>query len=102
MQLIDRKRLETALSSFAGATVFTHIEVTPGGFARNIPVHIIETYLHGEGPYRAALRLEEQGWIRVEGLTHMVLDENGRLLLAGHDAEGKLTTALELSRTRFD
>jgi len=32
-----------------------------------------------------------------EGLTHWQIDDEGRLLLEGHDAEGRLTVAFELS-----
>jgi hypothetical protein len=101
MKPIDPNVLIRHLSGFAGGSAFAHVEVTPGGFARNIVIQIEETHVHGSGPYRVALRLKQNGWIRVEGLTHMTVDEKGRLLLAGHDSEGKLTSGLELSREAF-
>jgi hypothetical protein len=101
MQTIDRSVLTAALAAFDGHAVYMHVEVTPGGFARNIPLTVEASFVHGDGPFRVALRLPDRGWIRVEGLTHMTVDEMGRLLLAGHDSDGKLTTALELSPTPF-
>jgi hypothetical protein len=102
MEMIDPTRLAERLRTFTGAA-YIHAEVTPGGFTRNIAVRIEETFVHGDGPYRVTLRLPDRGWIRIEGLTHAVLeDEAGRLLIAGHDETGRLTTALELSREPFE
>lgn len=39
------------------------------------------------------------GWIYAEGLTDYEIDGQGRLLMAGHDEEGRLAVALQLSRT---
>lgn len=101
MKPIDKDLLNGRLAEFQKGSSFAHVEVTPGGFARNIVIQIEETHVHGSGPYRVALRLKQNGWIRVEGLTHMTVDEAGRLLIAGHDSDGKLTTGLELSREAF-
>ncbi|KIL41416.1 hypothetical protein SD70_07145 [Gordoniibacillus kamchatkensis] len=101
MKPIDKDLLAEKLDAFAGRTSFAHLEVTPGGFARNVVVQIENTHVHGSGPYRVALRLKGNGWIRIEGLTHMTVDEAGRLLIAGHDSDGKLTTGLELSKEAF-
>jgi len=41
------------------------------------------------------------GWIYAEGLTDYEVDAAGRLLLAGHDGDGRLAIALELSLEPF-
>lgn len=41
------------------------------------------------------------GWIYAQGLTDFEVDAKGRLLLAGHDEEGRLAVSLQLSRTPF-
>jgi hypothetical protein len=101
MQLIEKPEVERGLKAFDGQRAFLHMEVTPGGFVRNVQADIKKSYIEGEGPFRAALRLQGGGWVRVEGLTHYQMDEEGRLLLAGHDERGRLTTALELSSKPF-
>ena len=42
-----------------------------------------------------------QGWVYAEGLTDFELTERDELLLAGHDHEGNLTVALQLSTAPF-
>lgn len=101
MQPIDFAIVQQALSGFAGRDAYLHLEVTPGGFARNIAVHIEQTFLNGSGPYRVALHCQGDAWIRFELMTDYEIDKLGRLLLAAHDAEGKLTRALEISLTPF-
>lgn len=101
MQPIAYDAVREALAAFAGKSVYLHLEVTPGGFARNLPARVEETFLNGEGPYRAALRCAGGAWIRFELLTDYEIDAQGRLLLAAHDEEGKLTRLLELSLQPF-
>jgi len=101
MRPIEIERLETLLQEYEGRFPYIHVEVTPGAFVRNARVQVAKAYARGSGPYRVALRLEDDGWIRAEGLTHMA-DEPGRLLLAGHDELGRLTCALQLSTERFE
>ncbi|HEY8449809.1 MAG TPA: DUF1806 family protein, partial [Bacillota bacterium] len=50
--------------------------------------------------FRVGLELDG-GWVVAEGLTDWEVDAQGRLLLAGHDGEGRLTVAFELSREPF-
>lgn len=102
MKAINKKIVEDALLSFSGTSPYIHCEVTPGGFVRNVRVEVLQTFIAGDGPYRAALKLANDGWIRVEELTDYEIDEQGRLLLAGHDDTGRLTTALQLSKDPFD
>lgn len=101
MQPINPSELESLLRPFEGRTAYLHVEVTPGAFVRNVLAQVEKTHVAGAGPYRVALKLAEHGWVRVEGLTHRARDEQERLLLAGHDDKGRLTTALQLSRTPF-
>ncbi|HZG85612.1 DUF1806 family protein [Paenibacillus sp.] len=101
MQPIEIERLETVLQAYEGRTPYIHVEVTPGAFVRNVTAAIEQAYVRGSGPYRVALRLKGDGWIRAEGLTHMA-EEPGRLLLAGHDELGRLTCGLQLSTERFE
>lgn len=108
MQPIDPEALRRQLHAFAGEPVYLHLETTRGAytkntygaFARNVVVCYDQAGVASTGPYRVGLRLAE-GWVFAEGLTHWELDGEGRLLLAGHDDEGRLTVALELSRRPF-
>ncbi len=43
----------------------------------------------------------DHGWVYAEGITHWEVDDKERLLLAGHDNQGRLAVALELSLTPF-
>lgn len=100
MKPIDRKKVEKALRTFENHSVYIHSEVTPGGFSRNILVQVTKCYIMGDGPFRVTLKLSDQGWIRIEGLTDYV-HQNGQLLLAGHDEKGRLRTGLEISLKPF-
>lgn len=113
---IDAPAVDAALKSYVDQTVFLHLETTNGAYAavnpeqnggmavcayiRNVPVRFHRAGLTGTGPYRAGLQMEG-GWIYAEGLTDWEVDDQGRLLLAGHDDQGRLAVALELSRTPF-
>lgn len=116
MEPIVREAVEAALQTFVNQTVYVHLETTNGAYAaqgitgtkapavgcfiRNAAVRFHRAGLHGDGPFRAGLQLE-QGWVYAEGLTDWEIDAAGRLLLAGHDGEGRLAVALELSREPF-
>ncbi|MEX2355957.1 MAG: DUF1806 family protein [Thermaerobacterales bacterium] len=108
MEPIQWSAVQDSLNAFSGAAAYLHLETTRGAytkstfgaFARNVPIQFSRAHLAGEGPYRVGLKLD-QGWIYAEGLTHWELDACGRLLLAGHDEEGRLTVALQLSRSAF-
>lgn len=116
MQPIDAEVVHKAIQNFVGQPVYLHIETTNGAYAavnveqrqpmavcayvRNALVRFERGTLTGTGPYRAGLQMEN-GWIYGEGLTHYEVDSAGRLLLAGHDPEGRLMVALQLSFTPF-
>ena len=115
MELIDVKNVQELINSFANKEVYIHLETTNGAYAshndqsffsagafiRNALVQYELGKITGIGPFRVGLKIN-LGWIYAEGLTHYELDEEGRLLLAGHDNQGKLAIALEISCTPFD
>ncbi len=115
MELINIKRVQQTIDQFAGDDVFIHVEITNGAYAshkdksffssgafvRNAQVCFEHGKITGEGPFRVGLKLPF-GWVYAEGLTHFQIDEQGRLLLAGHDYEGKLAVALQISKKPFD
>lgn len=108
MQPIDRDAVQQHLNGLAGEPIYLHLETTRGAytantygaFARNMRVRFERAGVAGDGPYRVGLKLAD-GWVFAEGLTHWEVDAEGRLLLAGHDDEGRLTVALQLSRRPF-
>ncbi|WP_017726485.1 YojF family protein [Halalkalibacterium ligniniphilum] len=115
MDLIQPKNVQTLIDQFAQQDVYIHLETTNGAYAshfnesffsagayiRNAQVNYEHGKITGEGPYRVGLKLAI-GWVYAEGLTHAELDEQGRLLLAGHDFDGKLAVALEISKNPFE
>lgn len=114
---IDAEKVQAALQAYVDKPVYLHLETTNGAYAgqqaiadskpmavcayiRNGEVQFHRAVLAGNGPYRAGLQMAN-GWIYAEGLTDWEIDEEGRLLLAGHDYEGRLAICLELSHTPF-
>lgn len=114
MQHIDLNRVQAELDRRRGVPVWLHLETTTGSytalgpekrppviaFARNVQISFERGQIVGSGPYRVGLKLE-QGWVYAEGLTDFELTERDELLLAGHDHEGNLTVALQLSTAPF-
>lgn len=101
MKEIIKSDVEAALQGFRGHEAYIHSEATSFVFARNFRIRITDTGVAGDGPYRAAIRFDGHGWIRAEALTHYEIDEQGRLLLAGHDEQGRMHVALELGKEPF-
>ncbi|MCH6269477.1 MULTISPECIES: YojF family protein [Neobacillus] len=115
MELVNTKQVQEAINSFVNKEVYIHLETTNGAYAshrdqsffsagayiRNAKVQYEIGKITGKGPYRVGLKIN-LGWIYAEGITHFEIDELGRLLLAGHDNEGKLAVALEISPTPFE
>jgi hypothetical protein len=103
------------INQFARQDVYIHLETTNGAYAahfnegffnagayiRNAKVNYEHGKIIGDGPFRVGLKIE-LGWIYAEGLTHYEMDEHGRLLMAGHGADGKLAVALEISPAPFN
>ncbi|WP_088228370.1 YojF family protein [Desulfosporosinus sp. FKB] len=115
MNPIERSIVQPALDSFLNQEVYLHLETTNGAYAahrqeskmtigayiRNGRISYIRGTITGEGPYRVGLKMKD-GWVYAEGLTDFDLEQEGKLLLAGHDEEGRLAVALELSLEPFE
>lgn len=114
MKPIDPQLVQENLLQLEGKKLYVHLETTNGAYAahrdstffsagafiRNVQITFFQGKITGKGPYRIGLELE-QGWVYTEGLTDWEKDDKNRLLFAGHDAEGKLAVALELSENPF-
>lgn len=114
MQLIQPAQVQQKIRSLQNERLYIHLEMTSGAYAAHFDSskHPSATFLtnaiisfsrgsiEGDGPYRVGLKMEN-GWVYSEGLTHWDESEQDRLILAGHDSQGKLVVALQLSRTPF-
>ncbi len=114
MQLINPAEVQLRLNELRNQDVYIHLEMTSGAYAAhhdstkhpsatfitNAVIRYSRGSIEGVGPYRAGLKMDK-GWIYSEGLTHWDESDSERLILAGHDAQGKLVVALQLSRTPF-
>lgn len=113
MRAINKEAVQTALDKWVGEPLYLHLETTNGAYTgfreeilsvgayiRNGKITYSRGKITGNGPYRVGLKIE-LGWVYGEGLTDFEIDEKGRLLLAGHHADGKLAAALELSKEPF-
>ncbi|MDR9392287.1 MAG: YojF family protein [Trueperaceae bacterium] len=114
MEPIDPDAVTDALDRLANRDVYLHLETTTGtytalgpekvppvvAFVRNAVVRYARGAVKGAGPYRVGLKMEG-GWVYGDGLTHATTDDEGRLLLAGYDDEGRLRIALQVGATPF-
>ncbi|WP_088036726.1 YojF family protein [Evansella clarkii] len=114
MRPIDPQKLQETITNLAGKKLYIHLETTNGAYAthkdqsffsagaflRNAQFSFIHGKVKGDGPYRVGLETDI-GWLYAEGLTDWEIDENNRVLIAGHDHDGKLAIALQLSETPF-
>src|SRR5699024_1026061 len=116
MELIDHAKVQEEIEAFKNKLVYIHLETTNGAYAshfgnngvnvgayiRNAPLTFTQGKIKGEnGSYRVGLK-HEHGWLYAEGLTHWELFEGDKLLLAGHDLDGRLTVACQISETPFE
>jgi hypothetical protein len=115
LESVDFKKVQEIINHFAGKDVYIHLETTNGAYAshhnqqffsagayiRNALVRYELGKITGNGPFRVGLKIN-LGWVYAEGITHYEFDGLGRLLLAGHDYNGKLAVALEISETPFE
>jgi len=115
LQPIDKESVQTKLETFFHNDIYVHLETTNGAYAshvnakamnvgafiRNGKVNVSGGKITGEGPYRVGLQID-LGWIYAEGLTDWEVDEHNRLLLAGHDSDGRLAVAFQLSEKPFE
>jgi len=111
---IDTTAVQAVLQEFTGKQLYLHLETTNGAYAalrgesqmavcayvRNSRIQYERGTITGQGPYRVGLKMQD-GWVYAEGLTDFEIDADNRLLLAGHDGEGRLAVALQLSMTPF-
>ncbi|WP_153125547.1 YojF family protein [Peribacillus tepidiphilus] len=114
MKPIVPSEVQAHINQLQNKDVYIHLETTNGAYAshfgggtysagayiRNALVRYEHGKIVGEGPYRVGLKLPI-GWVYAEGVNHYEMDEHGRLLLAGLDAEGRLAVALQISETPF-
>lgn len=114
MEPVNIELVQKELDRWANQDVYIHLETTNGAYAnhydesffasgayiRNAKIQYEHGKITGPNPYRVGLRMDI-GWVYAEGITHFEVDEQGRLLLAGHDFQGKLAVCLEISKTPF-
>lgn len=114
MKPIVMEKVQKVLDNFTNKEVYIHLETTNGAYAshfndnaynvgafiRNAKVSFNHAKIVGDGKtYRVGLKMDI-GWIYAEGVTDWeMLDE--QLLMAGHDREGRLMVALQISETPF-
>src|SRR5699024_1478324 len=117
MELIQIDQVQTLIPEYENKPVYLHVETTNGAYAnhfdqkeyndgtflRNIQVTLTHANLssavnehHSDGP-----KLDNNGWVYVQGLTHYEVTENKELLLAGLNHEGQLAASLEISSKPF-
>ncbi|MDC3412255.1 YojF family protein [Aquibacillus sp. 3ASR75-11] len=116
MKAIDVDQVQQAIDRYANKPVYIHLETTNGAYAShfddkayNIGVFIRNakiSYEHGkivgtDQAYRVGLKTD-MGWVYAEGLSQWEIDSDDRLLMAGHDREGRLMVALEIGEKPFD
>lgn len=116
MKPIEIDKVQNELDHFVNKLVYVHVETTNGAYAshfnnkghnvgayvRNAQVLFTQAKIVGDGSiYRAGLKLKK-GWIYAEGLTDWTIHEDEKLLLAGHDQEGRLMVSLQISERPFD
>lgn len=116
MKPIEINKVQETLDRFINKDVYIHLETTNGAYAshvndkaynvgayiRNAKVTFNQAKIVGNGKvFRAGLKMEI-GWIYAEGLTDWVIHEDEKLLLAGHDREGRLMVSLQISETPFN
>ncbi|WP_217588551.1 YojF family protein [Lentibacillus saliphilus] len=116
MEPIQIERVQEKLDSFVNRDVYIHIETTNGAYAshfdkssynvgayvRNASIAFNQAKIVGDGhSYRVGLKMDK-GWIYAEGLTDWTMHNGNQLLMAGHDREGRLMVALQISETPFD
>jgi hypothetical protein len=114
LQLINQSEVQSRIDLLKDQDLYIHLEMTTGAYAAHLDsskhpaatfiTNAVIRYSHGSisgsGPYRVGLKMM-QGWVYSEGLTHYEENELNRLILAGHDSQGKLIVALQLGREPF-
>lgn len=116
MKPIQLEEVQHELNQYKDKQVYIHLETTNGAYAshfgnkgvnvgayiRNARVTYTNAVIKGnENSYRVGLKTA-LGWIYAEGLTDWEIYKQNQLLLAGHDADGRLMVALQISETPFE
>ncbi|MDX8044655.1 YojF family protein [Gracilibacillus sp. S3-1-1] len=116
MEPIEISQLQQHIDRFANKEVYVHLETTNGAYAshnnqeaynvgafiRNAKVIYQRGQVVGAGTtYRVGLKLDI-GWIYAEGVNQFELVGDTGVLMAGHDREGRLMVALQISETPFE
>jgi len=115
MESIQKETVQDYLNQYKNKPVYVHLETTNGAYAshfgnkgvnvgayiRNAKITYTNAVIQGEDSYRVGLNTE-LGWVYAEGLTSWEWFEEKALLLAGHDQEGRLMVALQISETPFE
>jgi hypothetical protein len=114
MRPIDAEAVQRILQSMKDQDIYICLEMTTGAYASHIDrsrmtastfikngmIRYTRGLITGEGPYRIGLKTET-GWIYSQGLTHWDDSDPDRLILAGHDHEGKLVVGFYLGKEPF-
>ena len=114
MEPINLLEVQQMLNKLENQELYIHLELTTGAYAAhfdsskhpaanfitNAVIRYTNGKISGTGPYRVGLKTE-LGWVYAEGLTHYEQSETERLIMAGHDSQGKLVVALQLSPEPF-
>ncbi len=114
MKSIDTALVQHELDRRKDRPVYLHLETTTGSytalgpekrppviaFIRNGVITFERGTIKGKGPFRVGLKID-MGWVYAEGLTDYEVNARDELLLAGHDVDGNLTVALQLSERPF-
>src|SRR5699024_7987167 len=110
MEPIHRENVQLLLNDFANKQVYIHLETTNrdyasdygnkgvnfGAYIRNAKVIFYKAVIQGVIGYRVGLNTE-LGWVYAEGLTNFELVNDETLILEGHDEEGRLMVAMQIS-----
>lgn len=114
MKPINQSRVQQLLSNWVNADVYVHLETTNGAYAShfnneavNVGAYIRNAHIsftqakivQDETSFRVGLKMEF-GWVYAEGLSDFE-ELDGALLLAGHDSEGRVMVALQISEQPF-
>ncbi|MHA0856108.1 YojF family protein [Paenibacillus sp. CMAA1364] len=114
MELINRADVQLFIDQFKDHYLYIHLEMTTGAYAShndqskftastfmsNGMIRYSLGSIEGAGSYRVGLKLDK-GWVYSQGLTHWDANDTERLILAGHDNDGKLVVSLQLSKQPF-
>lgn len=114
MKKIDKEVVQQHLDQFTNKQVYVHLETTNGAYAshfgnkgvnvgayiRNAKLTYTNAVIQGNDSFRVGLKTE-LGWVYAEGLTDYELYKGNQLLLAGHDPDGRIMVALQISETPF-